>query len=67
VRSPLEVHALSSGDDGDSTMGCLGCLAAGTFTSGHELANTTKGLPLQWTACCHRMGMHRLPQGKLPL
>jgi hypothetical protein len=31
VRSPLEVHALSSGDEGDSTMGCLGRLAAGTL------------------------------------
>ena len=36
VKSPLEVHALLSGDEGDST---IGCLAAGTLASDHALAN----------------------------
>jgi hypothetical protein len=48
-KSQLEVHALSSGDEGDSTMGCL---AAGTLASDHALAN----MPSR--GCRHRKGTH---------
>jgi hypothetical protein len=43
VRSPLEVHALSSGKEGDSTMGCLGSLAAGTLHLATHLPTLHQG------------------------